>query len=89
MNDAIASLLAGASVAELSQDDITQVLGDLCQIAEMQGVDTSHHSERVLAQIGRSLVEIGNKTDFGALETDLLIGMIRMVMRQHLKQHDV
>jgi hypothetical protein len=31
------------------------------------------------------MVEIGNLTDFGALETELLIAMIKMIMKQHLK----
>jgi hypothetical protein len=35
------------------------------------------------------MVDIGNRTDFGSLDTDLLIAMLRMVMKQHLRQHEV
>ena len=31
------------------------------------------------------MVDIGNLTDFGALETELLIAIVKMIMKQHLR----
>jgi len=48
----------------------------------MQGVENiSNNSDRLLTQIARTMVEIGNQTDFGALETELLIAMTKMIMK--------
>ena len=56
----------------------------------MQGVENiSNNSDRLLTQIARTMVEIGNQTDFGALETELLIAMTKMIMKQHIRQHHV
>lgn len=34
------------------------------------------------------MLEIGNSTNFEQLDTDTLIALLRMMLRQHIRQHD-